>query len=489
MKKKYLSLLLTALFVFATLLPLMQTNAAPEEAAQDPIKIGFFGALTTSTLAYYTPWSQQAFELGLEYATGGTNATTAGRPYEIKYYDTKGDPTTAAIVVTNAIETDGVDILVGGTLSSVAPVISSKAEEYKKIYFAGPAAASSLTGKNFNRYIFRIPRNSWHDAKAGVSFAMDVIGAKKFGFLAADYSFGYDGVAAMQQLILEKGGLVNSIQYADPYLTVDFTSYITNLLLHDTYYGIDMLFIIWAGNFNYLYPALISNNVAAAMNISGAVVDIKTMNEIEATLTPPATLVGSVGLCVYGYELPNNTVNDWMVQQYDARNITPNAGQIYQVPELFSAGAFGTAQFLVNVTNAVPDLNVEGMITHLESGLNITTPKGPTYLRPQDHQGLSEMYIAEIINDTRADSQTYHKLIAKLNQTLPASVVAPPIESGYDPRTTTTTTPSGSVSVSVSVSQSVVTVTPGFSIITLVISLSSVAVTTFIVRSGRKRKT
>ena len=71
------------------------------------------------------------------------------------------------------------------------------------------------------------------------------------------------------------------------------------------------------------------------------------------------------------------------------------------------------------------------MIRHLESGLTINCPKGATYLRPADHQGLAEMYIAEAWNDTRAGSETENFIIAKLVETLDSNTVAPPIDTNY----------------------------------------------------------
>ncbi len=439
MKKiRVLTISLSILLLASVFLPAFMVRPTVAQDT-DPIKIGVFAPFTTAGLSFYAPWTKQGFELGMIYATtemgyDNENKTAAGRPYEVTYYDTKGSVTEAASLVTTAIETDGIDILVGGTYSSVAAAISPLAEEYQKLYFITPAADISLTGENFNPYIFRLARNNWHDAYAGVTYAMDILNHSKFGFLAADYSFGYSGVESMKSVIEEKGGSVSSIQYA-PLTTTDFGPYLTNLLAADASFGIDYLFIIWAGSFSALYSDLLTYDIASYMEVSGACIDILSMNAIEASLTPPATYEGATGLSVYGYELPDNDVNDWMVEQHVLRNIKPNGafGLPYRVPELFTASAFATAQFLVNVTNAVPDLNTANMITHLESGLTIDCPKGPTYLRPEDHQGLAEMYIAEAWKDDRTGSETEGFIIAKHVETLHRDVVAPPIESGYTP--------------------------------------------------------
>ena len=180
-----------------------------------------------------------------------------------------------------------------------------------------------------------------------------------------------------------------------------------------------------------------------------------------------ATYEGTTGLCLYGYDLPNNSVNDWMIAQHIERNIMPDGdyGYNYRVPEIFTASAFATAQFLVNVTNAIPELDSGLMINYLENGLLIDSPKGPTYLRPEDHQGLAEMYIAEAWNDTRNDSETYGYIIAKLVETLNRTLVAPLIESDYEPGgfapiTTTSTTTNQGLTTTEETTSSEISTTP-----------------------------
>jgi branched-chain amino acid transport system substrate-binding protein len=434
MRKKVLTTLLIILPLLGSIFAVYSTIAIPEQ--DEPIKIGMFTP-DTAALGFYGTWVKQGFSLGLDYATDGTNETEDGREYEILYYDTQGDPTLAATLATEAIETDGCDILVGGTYSSVAAAIMPIAEKYKKIYFIVPGADSALTGKLFNKYCFRVARNSWHDAAAGAYYMVDILGAKNIAFLAADYSFGYSGVSTMSAEVSKRGGTVIAIEYAS-LATTDFTPYFNRLITINDQSGIDVLMIIWAGAFGQMYQDMTTLGIYDKMNVSGAVIDIVSMNIVEAQLQAVgATLEGQQGLCLYGYELPDNPVNDWMVAEHKSRNIKPNGafGLNYRVPELFTASAFGTAQFLVNVTNEVSDLKVDSMISHLE-GLNITTPKGPTYMRPQDHQALAEMYVAEAWLDNRAGSETNGQIIAKLVETLPALEVAPPIETDYEPETT-----------------------------------------------------
>ncbi|MFW9927837.1 MAG: substrate-binding domain-containing protein [Candidatus Thorarchaeota archaeon] len=406
--------------------------ASPKPAAETPIKIGLFYPQTGS-LAVYGPWTKDGFDLGMIYATENTNQTSDGRPYEIYYYDTATDPSTIASKVTSAIENDGIDIIVGGTYSAVAAAIEPIAKENQLLYFITPGAASSLTeDPSFNEYTFRLARNSWQDAKTGVKYAYDTVGARNYAFIAPGYSFGYSGVSTMSTEILNRGGVIVDTEYV-PVGTTDLTPYMDHLLDVDSSVagGIDMLMIVWAGDFSPLYRDMTAKNIGQYMNISSGIIDIWSMDYIESTLTPPATYVGTTGLAVYGYKLPNNPVNDWLVQAYKDRGITyASVAGTYQAPDLFTPDAFATAQFIVNVTNSVTDLNVDNMICHLE-GLNISTPKGNEYLRPEDHQGLPEMYIATAINDTQVGSPTYNHIIGQLVETLNPNEVAPPIKTTY----------------------------------------------------------
>ncbi|MFW9994402.1 MAG: substrate-binding domain-containing protein [Candidatus Odinarchaeota archaeon] len=432
-KRRIHLLVVTSILAFLLIIPCFSTFAASEKVKT--IKIGFFSAESDASLDFYSPWSRQGFELGIMYATNGTNATIAGKPYEIIYYNTKGLVNDAETIARSSIENDEIDILIGGTYSTVAEKLASVAEEYQKLYFITPAASSDLTGKNFNPYIFRIARNSWHDALAGVTYAIDTLDAENFTILAADYSFGWSGVETMSKVITEKNGSLVLVQYAD-LTTTDFTPYITNILTADGTIGIDYLLIIWSGRFDYLYSSLGQMNVADYMYLGGAIIDIHSTNLIETQLnTNNLTLEGATGFCLYGYKLANNSVNDWMVEQHELRNIKPNAKlrENYRVPELFTASGFATAQFIVNVTNAVPGLDVYDMIKHLESNLTIDTPKGKIFLRPEDHQALVEMYIARLDKDTNEDSETFGLLIPELVEKLDPLDVAPPVENDWVP--------------------------------------------------------
>ncbi|MGD9397279.1 MAG: hypothetical protein PVJ05_12680, partial [Candidatus Thorarchaeota archaeon] len=115
-KLRTISLSLSLLLVASVFVPCFFVK--PAVAQTGPIKIGVFTPETVGMgLWFYGPWTKQGFELGMVYATtmmgyDNENMTEAGRPYEIHYYDTQGSTTYAASQAIDAIETDGIDIMV-----------------------------------------------------------------------------------------------------------------------------------------------------------------------------------------------------------------------------------------------------------------------------------------------------------------------------------------------------------------------------------------
>ncbi|MEH7549267.1 ABC transporter substrate-binding protein, partial [Neobacillus vireti] len=160
----------------------------------EPIKIGVL-ASKTGALEAYGKQTLRGFELGLDYATDGKREV-AGRKIEFIVEDTETKPEVAVQKATKLLEEDNVDFLVGSSSSADTLAVLPLAEEYQKVMVVEPAAADSITGSEFNKYIFHSARNSSQDAVAGAA-AIAKKGVK-IATLAPDYSFGRDGVAAFK---------------------------------------------------------------------------------------------------------------------------------------------------------------------------------------------------------------------------------------------------------------------------------------------------
>ncbi|MEH7251308.1 substrate-binding domain-containing protein [Neobacillus niacini] len=340
---------------------------------KEPIKIGVL-ASTTGALESYGKQTLRGFELGLEYATEGT-MEVAGRKIEFVVEDTETKPEVAVQKATKLLEEDKVDFLVGSSSSADTLAVLPLAEEYKKIMIVEPAAADSITGSEFNKYIFRSARNSSQDAVAGAA----AIAGKdvKIATLAPDYSFGRDGVAAFKEAAVKLGAKIVLEEYADPAAT-DFTSNIQKIIDAKP----DYLFVVWAGA-NSPWKQISDMKVQdKGIKISTGAPDIAAL----ATMEP---LVGMEGFTVYYHDLPKNKINDWLVTEHKKRF---NG----DVPDLFTPGGMSAAISIVEALKKTEgDADADKLIKKME-GMSFETPKGKMTYRPEDHQALQALYAIKL---------------------------------------------------------------------------------------------
>jgi len=275
------------------------------------------------------------------------------------------------------------------------------AEEYKKIMVVEPAAADSITGSEFNKYIFHSARNSSQDAVAGAA-AIAKKGVK-IATLAPDYSFGRDGVAAFKEAAKKLGAEIVKEEYADPAAT-DFTSNIQKIIDAKP----DYLFVVWAGA-NSPWKQI------ADMKVQDKGIKISTGAPDIAALSTMEPLIGMEGFTVYYHDLPKNKINDWLVEEHKKRF---NG----DVPDLFTPGGMSAAIFIVEALKKTEgNADADKLIKTME-GMSFETPKGKMTYRPEDHQALQTLYAIKL---EKKDGVAYP--VPVLIRELAPEETAPPI--------------------------------------------------------------
>ncbi|MFJ5713943.1 substrate-binding domain-containing protein [Neobacillus sp. NPDC093127] len=340
---------------------------------KEPIKIGVL-ASKTGALESYGKQTLRGFELGLDYATDG-KMEVAGRKIEFIVEDTETKPEVAVQKATKLLEEDKVDFLVGSSSSADTLAVLPLAEEYKKIMVVEPAAADSITGSEFNKYMFHSARNSSQDAVAGAA-AIAKKGVK-IATLAPDYSFGRDGVAAFKEAAKKLGAEIVKEEYADPAAT-DFTSNIQKIVDAKP----DYLFVVWAGA-NSPWKQI------ADMKVQEKGIKISTGAPDIAALSTMEPLIGMEGFTVYYHDLPKNKINDWLVAEHKKRFNN-------DVPDLFTPGGMSAAISIVEaLKKSNGDADADKLIKTME-GMSFETPKGKMTYRPEDHQALQALYAIKL---------------------------------------------------------------------------------------------
>ncbi|SFJ51581.1 substrate-binding domain-containing protein [Thermoflavimicrobium dichotomicum] len=370
---------LRSAFIFLSLGALLFVSACSGQGGADagkPIKIGLL-ASTTGALESYGKQTVNGFQLGLEYATQGKKEIN-GRKIEVIVEDTETKADVAVKKATKLLEEDEVDILVGSSSSADTLAVLPLAQEYRKVMIVEPAVADSITGSDWNRYIFRTARSSSQDAVAGAA-AIAKPGVKIATF-APDYAFGRDGVSAFKKAAEKRGAKVIHEEYADPKAT-DFTANLQKIVNAKP----DYLFVIWAGAntpWNQIHDMKLAER---GIKISTGVPDIAALK----TMQP---LVGMEGFTVYYHTLPKNKVNDWLVSEHKKRFHSP--------PDLFTPGGMAAAIAAVEALKKTGgDSTADKLISAME-GMSFETPKGKMTFRKEDHQALQTLYAVRLQKGT-----------------------------------------------------------------------------------------
>lgn len=328
----------------------------------------------TGPFEAYAKQSHDGLMMGLEYATGGTMEIN-GEPIVVIEKDTQLKPDLGKALLAEAYGDDDAQIAVGPISSGVALAMLPVAEEFERVLIVEPAVADSITGENWNRYIFRTGRNSSQDA---ISNAVALGGdGVTIATLAQDYAFGRDGIAAFREALAGTGASIAHEEYV-PTDTTDFTAAAERIFnaMKDIE-GEKRLFIVWAGGGNPM-------SKIQAMDPSRFGVEIATGGNILAALTAYKDFPGMEGATYYYYEIPQNPVNDWLVEEHFKRHGTP--------PDFFTAGGMAAGLAVVEaIKKAGGADDTEALIAAME-GMEWETPKGTMKFRAEDHQAMQSMY-------------------------------------------------------------------------------------------------
>lgn len=376
-----------------------EENDDAAEATGDPIKIGVLTS-QTGVLEAYGHQMINGFEIGLDYATDGTRVVN-GHPIEVIIRDTQTDPQVAVQQATELYENEGIDLLVGAASSGDTLAVLPLAEVYERIMIVEPAVADGITGSEWNPNIFRTGRNSSQDAVAGAAAIASE--GTDIAIFAPNNAFGLDGAEAFKGAAEDLGANIVSEEFPAPDVT-DFTANIQRIIDAEP----DYLFVIWAGA-NSPWQAF------QDMGLQDRGITISTGAPDIAALATMTDLVGMEGFTVYHHTLPDNPVNDYLVEEHMARHDG-------EVPDLFTAGGMANAIAAVEaLTLSEGDASADSLREVME-GMSFDSPKGMMTFRAEDHQALQSLYAIKL-----EEHPDYDYPLPVLIRELSPDETAPPI--------------------------------------------------------------
>jgi len=360
---------------------------------EGPVRVG----LVTSTSGLVSAYGKQfveGFEIGMDYATDGTDEA-AGRPIEVTTEDDASDPAQATSIATDLIG-QGYQIITGSVSSGVALQLAPLAEQNDILYISGAAAADQITGINDNT--FRSGRQTYQDVLTAESFVEDIEG-KKVVVFAQDYDFGQANVAAVSAVLGEAGG-AEVVPVLAPLEASDFTPFVRRVVDQQP----DLLFVAWAGDTtNAMWQSLAQQGVFDRTTVVTGLAERASFESYG----PAATQIDF--LAHYFAEASENEPNTFLLEELQKQGKTA---------DIFHADGFVAAQMVVRAIEEGGG-DVAGMIQALE-GWSFTAPKGEQTVRAEDHAMLQPMFQARLVDSGG-------ELTPELVETLPPEQVAPPV--------------------------------------------------------------
>ena len=186
----------------------------------DTIKIG----IITDMAGVYGDIDGMGGVEAVRMAVADMGGTIAGKKIEVLFAEHQNKADLAASKAREWFDTQGVDMLIGGTNSGTALAMAKVAAEKKKPFLVVGAATSALTNDQCNPYTLHWAYDTTALAK-GTGNAVVKAGGKTWFFLQADYAFGAQLQADTSKVVLASGGqVVGSVKH--PLNASDFSSFL-----------------------------------------------------------------------------------------------------------------------------------------------------------------------------------------------------------------------------------------------------------------------
>jgi branched-chain amino acid transport system substrate-binding protein len=196
--------------------------AVPAQAqiSGDVIKIGFI----TDLSGLYADIDGPAGADAIRMAIADMGGAVAGKKVEVLVADHQNKADVAAAKAREWFDTQGVDMLIGGTNSGTNLAMAKVASEKKRPFIAVGAATSALTNEQCSPYTVHYAYDTTALAK-GTGNAVVKAGGKSWYFLTADYAFGAQLQNDTSAVVKAAGGtVVGAVRH--PLSASDFSSFL-----------------------------------------------------------------------------------------------------------------------------------------------------------------------------------------------------------------------------------------------------------------------
>jgi branched-chain amino acid transport system substrate-binding protein len=362
-------------------------GSAQAQISGDVIRIGIITDMSSVYADIDGPGGVEAIKLAIADMGGAIN----GKKIEIVSADHQNKPDVAATKAREWFDTQGLDMLIGGTNSGTNLAMAKVAAEKKKPFIAIGAATSALTNDQCTPYTLHWAYDTTALAK-GTGNAVVKAGGKSWYFLTADYAFGHQLQADTTRVVQASGGTVAGA-VRSPLNASDFSSFLLQAqgskaqILGLATAGGDTINAIKAAN---------EFGITKTMKLAGLLVFINDIHSLGLKTTQGMYLTDSW----YWNQTPETRA--WARRFFEKMKRMPSSIQ--------AADYSATLQYL-NAVKATGSDDAEKVLTHLrKTKFNDIFMKGG-YVRA-DGRVIHDMYLMQVKSpDKSTEPWDYYNVV------------------------------------------------------------------------------
>ncbi|MED5618266.1 ABC transporter substrate-binding protein [Ideonella sp. BN130291] len=355
----------------ASALGLAALSSAQAQVSGDVIRIGFITDMSGLYSDIDGPAGAEAIRMAIADMGGAVN----GKKVELIVADHQNKADVAGAKAREWFDTQGVDLLIGGTNSGTSLAMAKVAAEKKKPFIAVGAGTSALTNEQCSPYTIHWAYDTMALAK-GTGGAVVRAGGKSWFFLTADYAFGQALQNDTSNVVKAAGGsVVGAVRH--PLAASDFSSFLLQAqsskaqILGLANAGGDTINAIKAAN---------EFGVTKGMKLAGLLVFINDIHSLGLKTTQGMYLTDS------WYWNKDAETRAWSRKFFE---------KIKRMPSSLQAADYSVALNYLNAVKATGSDDGDKVLDHLrKSKVNDVFAKNGT-IRP-DGRMVHDMYLMQV---------------------------------------------------------------------------------------------
>ena len=364
--------------------------SAHAQVSGDVIRIGFITDMSSLYADIDGPGGVEAVKMAIADMGGAVN----GKKIELVTADHQNKPDIGAVKAREWFDTQGLDMLIGGTNSGVNLAMAKVAAEKKKPFLAVGPGSSALTNEQCTPYTVHYAYDTVALAK-GTGGAVVKAGGKSWFFLTADYAFGHALEADTSKVVKAAGGtVVGAVRV--PLNASDFSSFLLQAqaskaqILGLANAGGDTVNAIKAAN---------EFGITKTMKLAGLLMFINDVHSLGLKATQGMYLTDS---WYWNHDAESRA---WARKFFD---------KMKRMPSSIQAADYSVTQTYLNAVKATGSDDGDKVLDHMrKTKINDMYAKGG-YIRP-DGRMVHEMYLMQV--KTPAESKEpwdYYNVAAKI---------------------------------------------------------------------------